>query len=92
MYLRAPSWVRLSSGQTLRLTTYAQGFELYLDGLEGAAEQHVVGGDQGAHRVVMGTDGVDFLQGLDVPNLHDMHSSVRLNCACLVLEESQQGR
>lgn len=42
---------------------------LYLDGLQGAAEQHVVRRDQRAHRVVMGTYSVDFLQGLDVPHL-----------------------
>lgn len=43
---------------------------VYLYGLEGAAEQHVVGRDQRTHRVVMGTDGVHLLQGLDVPHLH----------------------
>ena len=42
---------------------------MYLNGLEGAAEQHVVRGDQRAHGVVMSTDSVDFLQSLDVPNL-----------------------
>lgn len=41
----------------------------YLDGLQGAAEQHVVGGDQRAHGVVMGTDGVYLLQSLNVPHL-----------------------
>lgn len=48
---------------------------LYLDGLQGAAEQHVVGRHQRAHGVVMGTDSVDFLQGLDVPHLHETRSS-----------------
>lgn len=48
---------------------------LHLDGLQGAAEQHVVGGDQCAYWVVMGTDGIDFLQGLDVPHLHKEQSS-----------------
>lgn len=56
----------------MHITSRAQ---LYLDGLQGAAEQHVVGRDQRAYRVVMGTDSVDFLQGLDVPHLHEMHSS-----------------
>lgn len=41
----------------------------YLNGLEGAAEEHVVGGDQRTNGVVMGTNGVDFLQGLDIPHL-----------------------
>lgn len=48
--------------------------EQYLDGLEGAAEQHVVGGDQSAHGVVMGTDSIDFLERLNVPHLRKMHS------------------
>lgn len=47
---------------------------MYLDGFEGAAEQHIVGGDQSTYRVVMGTDGIDFLQGLDVPHLHRTNS------------------
>lgn len=47
--------------------------QLYLNGLEGAAEQHVVGGDKCTNGVVMGTDCIDFLQGLDVPHLHKTH-------------------
>lgn len=47
---------------------------LYLNRLEGAAEQHVVGGDQCTYRVVMSTDSIDFLQGLDVPHLCNIHT------------------
>lgn len=49
--------------------------QLYLDGLEGPAEQHVVGRNQSTHWVVVGSDSVDLLQGLDVPHLRKMHSS-----------------
>lgn len=42
---------------------------LYLNGLQGATEEHVVGGHECAHRVVVGPDGVHFLQVLDIPYL-----------------------
>lgn len=49
----------------------------YLDGLQGATEEHVVGGYQRAHRVVMGPDSVHLLQVLDVPHLKGWMSSLR---------------
>lgn len=58
--------------------------QLYLNGLEWAAEQHVVGGDQCAYRVVMGTDSIDFLQGLDVPHLRSSNAQQKeKNTTCI---------
>ena len=51
-----------------------------------------MGGDKCTHWVVMGTDSIDFLQGLDVPHLRETRSGEtrkdrRKNCSKHITEE-----